>query len=70
MKKSALITGAANGIGFCTAAEFLKNGYEVIAIDKDMKSLLKSVPELKTLGTVHHFQADVYDHEETKKLKN
>ena len=33
MKKVALITGAAGGIGYATAEKFAKEGYAIVAMD-------------------------------------
>ena len=59
--KSAVITGAANGIGLSILKKLSKNGLEIIAIDKD-KNKLKKVCKLTNSTPVH------LDLTDTKKL--
>lgn len=59
--KRVLITGGAGGIGVATAARFLKEGSQVVVLDRDVAALhrLDAVPELAALsGTL---RADVSD---------
>jgi len=39
MKKVALITGAARGIGLASAKIFQENGYQVLILDRDESAL-------------------------------
>jgi len=52
MKKVALITGAAGGIGYATAEKFAKEGYSVVAMD--------IVPEDKVADKFASFEDAVY----------
>ena len=36
----AIVTGAAGFIGFATTKELLKQGFEVVGVDKDRKSVV------------------------------
>lgn len=51
MKRWALITGAAGGIGQALVAEFSNNGYDVIATDQS--------PKPASLNCEHYLQADL-----------
>jgi len=59
--KRVLITGAASGIGFCLAEEFLRAGATVIITDKDRDRLSEARKELETmfLKTVYNYRCDV-----------
>ena len=46
MKKTALVTGAARGIGLATAKRFLKEGWNVAVVDIDGPELKKAEAEL------------------------
>ena len=60
MKRNALITGVAGGIGYATARAFVKAGWKVIGIDKhDMVKRSKSIVFLK---------GDISNAEVSKKL--
>jgi NAD(P)-dependent dehydrogenase (short-subunit alcohol dehydrogenase family) len=50
MGKTAVITGAANGIGLAAAERFLKAGMKVVIADIDAKSIDKQVSRLKSEG--------------------
>jgi len=54
MPKSALITGAARGIGLATAKRFLAEGYRVALLDIDAENLARTIAALnggeRTLG--------------------
>jgi NAD(P)-dependent dehydrogenase (short-subunit alcohol dehydrogenase family) len=47
MKKAALITGAARGIGLATSRRFLKEGWQVAAVDIDAEELDAAAPLLE-----------------------
>jgi 3-oxoacyl-[acyl-carrier protein] reductase len=59
--RSAVITGAARGIGFACAKRFLQSGAVVTIWDKDQAAVAKAIEELKTFGTVHSALVDVTD---------
>ena len=46
MKKTALVTGAARGIGLATAKRFLQEGWNVAVVDIDGPELEKAEAEL------------------------
>lgn len=48
--KTALITGGCNGIGFATAAKFLKEGANVVIVDLNKDEIDSSVQQLKMYG--------------------
>ena len=56
--KSALITGAARGIGLATARTLLAQGWRVAILDRDEPALERAAAEL---GTAHPVLADVSD---------
>ena len=59
MKKRALITGSAQGIGRCLAEGFAKAGYEVFALDLQQTTFKQE--------QIHFFQADLKNEEEVKR---
>lgn len=52
-KKTALITGAARGIGFATTKRFLKEGWNVVMVDIDGEMLNTSSAELKKTNSIN-----------------
>ncbi len=56
--KTALVTGAARGIGLATTKLFLEEGWQVVMIDRDGEELL---PVAEALENVHPIVADVSD---------
>jgi len=44
--RSAVVTGAANGIGLAVAARLLHDGYVVVGLDRDREGLLKAASDL------------------------
>ncbi len=50
--KTVLVTGAASGIGFCTAQEFLKAGAELVITDINQEGLDEAVNKLRARGGV------------------
>ena len=46
MQKTALITGAARGIGLATAELFQANGYHVVILDRDAEALNAAAAQL------------------------
>jgi 3-oxoacyl-[acyl-carrier protein] reductase len=59
--RSAVITGAARGIGFACAKRFLQSGAMVTVWDKDEAAIAKALDQLKAFGTVHAAPVDVTD---------
>lgn len=53
--KTALVTGAARGIGLATARQFLDQGWRVILLDRDVPALMEAVDKLE------HGQACICD---------
>lgn len=63
--KTVLITGAAGGIGYCTALEFAKAGCELIISDINGAALKEKADELRAFGTkVHHYQVNIASQKE------
>jgi len=50
MKRVVIITGATRGIGFATAAEFVKNSDRVVILCRHREHLLKAKKQLASLG--------------------
>ena len=58
----ALITGGASGIGLAGAAILLSQGWQVVAIDRDLEAIAAAKINLKAYGPrVHFAEADVTD---------
>jgi len=51
-EKTALVTGAARGIGLATTKLFLENGWKVVMVDRDADELNAAAAELKDVFTV------------------
>lgn len=67
--KTVLITGGANGIGFCTAEQFAKEGCQVIITDINKQALDKAAKELKKSGSsITTFVNDVSDRKQVQQL--
>ena len=59
----ALITGAAQGIGFATAKRFLEDGFGgVMLLDRNGRKLTDAATRLKALGRVEAIEGDLLDH--------
>ena len=57
-----VITGAAGGVGYAYAGEFMDRGYDVVICDvRDCSSAAKALSEKHTNGTVFHTKCDVSD---------
>ena len=64
-----LITGAAHGIGFCTAREFARVGAELVLTDLDEEALAEARDTLVELGaTVHTRVVDVTERDRVDEL--
>jgi NAD(P)-dependent dehydrogenase (short-subunit alcohol dehydrogenase family) len=59
--RSAVITGAARGIGFACAKRFLQSGAIVTIWDKDEAAIAAALAKLRDFGTVHATGVDVTD---------
>ncbi|HKO66608.1 MAG TPA: 3-oxoacyl-ACP reductase FabG [Burkholderiaceae bacterium] len=57
--KVAIITGAAQGIGYATARKYLQEGAKVIACDIDRSSIDACVAELASFGEIQAVVVDV-----------
>lgn len=64
-----VITGAAGGVGFAYAGEFMNRGYDVVICDvKDCSSAAAALAKRHTNGTVYHTICDVSDSASVEKL--
>ena len=72
MKKTALITGGATGIGRATAKLFLSNGYNVVAVyNKSESDAISLKDELKNIGdNFMIIKADLTNYSEVESLFN
>jgi 3-oxoacyl-[acyl-carrier protein] reductase len=59
--RSAVVTGAARGIGYACAERLLRSGATVVLWDLDAAALTASAEKLAKLGTVHTCVVDVSD---------
>lgn len=57
-RKTALVTGAARGIGLATSRRFVEHGWQVAMVDRDSDALAEAVT---TLDHVHGIDCDVSD---------
>ena len=57
--RTAIVTGAAKGIGYATAQRMLESGAAVSLWDLDEHRLAQAADSLSAHGTVHHVAADV-----------
>lgn len=65
--KSVLITGAASGIGLCTAEEFAKAGCRLVLVDVDAEALEKAAARMRGHGAeVHAYRLDIADRAEVE----
>ena len=53
LSKTALITGAAQGIGLATSHKFSQNGYQVLMLDRDRSTLDEKVKEVNGAKALH-----------------
>lgn len=63
--KTALVTGAARGIGLATTKLFLENGWNVVMVDRDADELTAAAAELKDVFTIAE---DVSDPEAVQRI--
>ncbi len=57
--RSAIVTGAAGGIGYAIAERFLRDGAKVIVADFDQQGGARAVGKLREFGEVRFVKADV-----------
>lgn len=67
-RKTALVTGAAQGIGKATAERLLADGYSVMIADIDDEAGRETEEELLALGAVQYLHADVGAEDEVRHL--
>jgi chlorophyll(ide) b reductase len=64
-----VITGAAGGVGFAYAGEFMDRGYDVVICDvRDCSSAAKALTQRHTNGTVYHTKCDVSNSKDVEAL--
>lgn len=64
-----VITGAAGGVGFAYAGEFMDRGYDVVICDvRDCSAAANALAARHPNGNVFHTKCDVSDAESVKKL--
>ena len=74
-----VITGAANGVGFAYAKEFVQRGYDVVICDvQDCSAAARALSSLTpteedesskgSLGSIYHTKCDVSDPQAVEKL--
>ena len=64
-----VITGAAGGVGFAYAGEFMDRGYDVVVCDvKDCTNAARALTARHPNGRVFHTQCDVSDAQSVEKL--
>lgn len=57
--KTAIVTGAANGIGLAIARHFAENGANVVFADMDDKRLKTELGDVEEDGNIHFFAGDL-----------
>lgn len=71
MKKVAVITGAASGIGQATARVFAQRGYVVVGGDRDLAGLEQTVAQIRAIGRDFDYCAvDVTNDDDVSSLVN
>ena len=69
MRKTALVTGAAVGVGRATAVTFAEHGANVIIVDMDETLLERTRKEVEAFGVkVLSYVCDVSDEESVNKI--
>jgi len=66
--KSAVVTGAASGLGKSIAEKFLKAGAKVTICDINRERLGSASEELSSHGQVHAIEADITNEESVKEI--
>ncbi len=67
-KKTAVITGGAQGIGLCHVKEFLKSGYNVACADPDKEAGIEMMKALKAGKKLFYSDCDVSSEKEAIKF--
>ncbi|MEX0337989.1 MAG: SDR family NAD(P)-dependent oxidoreductase, partial [Arenibacterium sp.] len=57
--KTAIVTGAANGIGLAIARQFAENGANVMFADMDDKALKSEIGNIEEDGNIRRFAGDL-----------
>ena len=57
--KTAIVTGAANGVGLAVARQFLENGANVMLADRDEERLKDEIGRAEDGGTARYFAGDL-----------
>ncbi len=68
MSKTILITGATDGIGLATAKKLVEAGHHVLLHGRNLEKLKQVEAELKVMGTVDSFLADLSEMDQVKSL--
>ncbi|AEC51325.1 glucose-1-dehydrogenase [Pyrococcus sp. NA2] len=63
-----LITASSRGIGFNLAKQLLEAGHEVTITSSNLDNLRKAYEELKDIGKIHYFKANLLSKEDVKLL--
>ena len=66
--KRVIITGGSRGIGKTVAAQFLREGAQVLIVSRSKEELAETARELAALGSVHTFAADISDSAAVKSI--
>ncbi|MBQ7803104.1 SDR family NAD(P)-dependent oxidoreductase [Rhodococcus sp. (in: high G+C Gram-positive bacteria)] len=66
----AVVTGAAQGIGYGLSVRFLQEGMKVVLADKDAEQLKLAAQELSALGEILAVQTDVADARSVEGLRD
>lgn len=69
MKKTAIVTGSARGIGYAIATQLGKDGYNIVVVDVgDEASNTENIEKLKTITDVKYVQADISKQEDRLRI--
>ena len=66
-RRTAMVTGGAQGIGFCISRTLLKDGWSVVMADIDAEAGSEAVARLRRGGPVALVPTDVADDESVKR---
>jgi len=66
--KVAVVTGAAGGIGYAVAKNFVQNGAKLVIVDLQAEAVDKAVQSLLSFGDVQGFVGDVTDGQKMQEL--
>ena len=65
MKKTAIVTGSARGIGYAIATQLGKDGYNIVMVDVGAPEANQdNIDALKAITGVHYVQADISSHDD------